>query len=340
MSDLLIERQGGVVFVTLNRPAALNALNFNIVRGLHALLDEVAQDDDIRCIFISGAGDRAFCAGGDIKAAREAGLAWQAGQVQFADVLQFFDEEYALNRRMFHFEKPLVALLNGITMGGGVGVAGACRYRIATEKTVWAMPEVTIGFFPDVGAGYYLTGTPGMTGRYLGLTGQSVSNPADLLDCAFITHYMPSEACDDLRLRLASGADVTASIESFAVTPQQTVSLPHAAIDRHFAHDTVEKILASLDAGDDWARATAALMRTKSPTSLKVTLHHLQLSAEDKFDHVSHRDLLLAEYFLRGYDLYEGIRAAVVDKDRQPKWKPSRLEDVTVQEVLSYFKAA
>ena len=151
MSDLLIDRQGGIVFITLNRPEALNALNFSMIQGLDAILDEAESDSQVWGVCLRGAGDRAFCAGGDIKTARDGILAWKAGLSKLEDTFLFFEEEYALNRRLFHYPKPLIAVMNGITMGGGVGIAGPCRYRIATEKTVWAMPEVSIGFFPDIG---------------------------------------------------------------------------------------------------------------------------------------------------------------------------------------------
>lgn len=337
MSDLLIEKRGGVAFATLNRPETLNALNFPIIRGLNALLDDVEADSSIRAVCITGAGERAFCAGGDIKAAREGGLAWKAGKVAFDDVLQFFDEEYALNRRMFRFAKPLIALMNGITMGGGVGIAGACRFRLATEKILWAMPEVSIGFFPDVGAGYYLTGAPGHAGRYLGLTGQPVSNLSDLIACGFVTNYLPTARVDEFLAQLAVHEDIPEIIHSLSETPMAPPGLNYEAIDFHFAFDTVEEILASLDTGDEWAKSVAALMRTKSPASLKITLRHLQLSAEDTFDNVSLRDVKLAESFLRGHDLYEGIRAAVVDKDRNPKWSPSGLHEITPEFLADYF---
>lgn len=325
MSDLLVDRRGGFIFVTLNRPEVLNALNFPIIRGLDKILDDAERDPGVVGICIRGAGDRAFCAGGDIKAAREGGLAWKRGEIGLEETIQFFHEEYALNRRLFHFEKPLIALMDGITMGGGVGVAGPCRYKIATEKTRWAMPEVTIGFFPDVGAGYFLTRAPGRVGTYLGLTGSSVINPADLLACNFATHFIPSDQLERMTISLNTVRDeeeLEAVLNSLHVPPPKMDTFDQSWIDQYFAHDSVAEILSVLDQGDEAARKTAALICTKSPTSLAVTLKHLQLSKNDGFDQVSHRDLKLAEHFLRGEDLYEGIRAAVVDKDRNPKWQP------------------
>lgn len=323
MSDLLIDRRGGVIYATLNRPEALNALNFPIIRGIATLLDEAEHDPSVIAICFRGAGDRAFCAGGDIKAAREGGLAWKRGELPLEATLEFFDEEYALNRRLFHYAKPLIALMDGITMGGGVGVAGPCRYKIATEKTRWAMPEVTIGFFPDVGAGYYLTRAPGKIGTYLGLTGGSVTNAADLMTCGFATHVVGSANIEKMLINfnVAQNEHDIAGILQSNHTPPNMGQIDQSWTDTYFAHETIEQIFAALEQGDEAAKQTAALMKTKSPTSLEVTLRHLQLSKNEGFDQVSHRDLKLATQFLRGDDLYEGIRAAVVDKDRNPKWQ-------------------
>lgn len=322
--ELLTDRRGALIYVTLNRPAALNALNFPIIRGLNAILDRAEKDPAVVGVVLRGAGDRAFCAGGDIKAAREGGLAWKRGEAPLEPTLEFFEDEYALNRRMFHFPKLLIALMDGITMGGGVGIAGPCRIRIATEKTVWAMPEVTIGFFPDVGAGYYLTRAPGQIGTYLGLTGSHLNRASDLLSCGFATHYVPHDAIEGMVISFntaKNAEEVHEIVEQFHRSPDASSLLDRTLIDTHFSHDTLENIFASLDAGDERAHQIASLMRTKSPTSLAVTLQHLHLAAGQDFDAVSHRDYTLAEHFLRGEDLYEGIRAAVVDKDRSPKWQ-------------------
>jgi enoyl-CoA hydratase len=325
MSDLLIDRRGGFIFATLNRPEVLNALNFPIIRGLAKVLDDAEHDPGVIGVCLRGAGERAFCAGGDIKAAREGGLAWKRGEIGLEETLQFFEEEYALNRRLFHFKKPLIALMDGIVMGGGVGVAGPCRYKVATEKTKWAMPEVTIGFFPDVGAGYYLTRAPGHTGTFLGLTGTTVSNTADLLACNFASHVLPSDQLERLVITLNTVHDeeeLEAVLNGFHMPPAQMDAFDQSWIDQYFSHENVAAIIRALDEGDDAAIKTAALIRSKSPTSLSVTLKHLQLSKNEGFDQVSRRDMMLAEKFLRGEDLYEGIRAAVIDKDKNPKWQP------------------
>ena len=335
MPDLLAERKGGVVLVTLNRPDALNALNSFMIKELGRVLDKAQTDNTIHGIVMVGAGERAFCAGGDIKIAREGGLAWKAGEGKLDPMLEFFAEEYELNRRLFHFKKPIVAVMDGITMGGGVGLAAPCQFRIATTRTRWAMPETGIGFFPDVGAGYYLTRMPGLIGRYLGLTGNGLQSVRDMMLCKIATHFMVAEAVPTLVNNLITsptGEAVIAAIGSGDIPVDMPRALDRERIDKYFAHNTVEEIIHGLEWSDNdpWAVETAATLRQKSPTSLKVTLAHLRASEKESFDQVSGRDLVLAEFCLHGEDLYEGVRAAVVDKDKNPKWSPAKLEDVPV----------
>ena len=166
MSFLQIENIDGIKVITLNRPEALNSLNSEMIDGIVAALDEAEPDPSVKAVLFKGAGGKAFCAGGDIKAAREGAIAAKNGLIKLSQVTDFFVREYQLNKRLFHYSKPTISFMNGITMGGGVGIANACLYKIATEKTIWAMPEVTIGFFPDVGAGYYLAQCPDFVGRY------------------------------------------------------------------------------------------------------------------------------------------------------------------------------
>ncbi len=330
MSNLIQETLDNYRIVTLDRPEALNSLNAPMVEGLLEILDESENDSNIRAVFIKGEGGRAFCAGGDIKAARLGAIAIRDGRIGLGQVVDFFVKEYGLNRRLFHYAKPLISFMNGITMGGGVGIAGACKIRIATEKTAWAMPEVSIGFFPDVGAAYYLTRAPQKAGYYLALTGGSLSNPADLLKCGFATHYMQSDK------ESAVLKDVSA-IDAHHVDPGEP-SLPYGDIENCFSANTVEGILDNLDRyGTEWASGTAALIRAKSPSSLKVALRHLQLAEGQDFDTVSARDLKLAGKFLQHDDLIEGVRAVVVDKDRQPKWSPATLAEVGMDQLAGYF---
>lgn len=337
MPDLLAERKGGAVLVTLNRPDSLNALNLLMVLEMSRVVDKAAADDRVFGLVLRGAGDRAFCAGGDIKAAREGGLAWKAGSAALDETVTFFAAEYALNRSLFHFPKPVVAVMDGITMGGGVGISAPCRFRIATTRTRWAMPETGIGFFSDVGTGYHLTRLPGRLGYYLGLTGLTLSSARDLTTARLATHFMPSETVPEMIAALIDAPTperFLRTIKSVNIMKDQPRLLDLQRIDQHFAHPTIEDILYSLDwAEDEWASRTAAVLRTKSPTSLKLTLAHLQKAAGEEFDQVSMRDLDLAKFCLHGHDFYEGIRAALVDKDKAPRWSPSRLEDVILPDL-------
>lgn len=335
MSVLQIEFVGSLKVITLNRPEALNSLNFQMISGLRKELEDAKTDNRIETVLLKGAGGRAFCAGGDIKAAREGALAAKAGHISYNDVTEFFVQEYALNRDMFHFPKTLISFMNGITMGGGVGLANACRYKIATDKTIWAMPEVTIGFFPDVGAAYYLTRCPGYTGRYLGLTGVHLLNAGDLLHCGLASHFAPVE--EEEKLIHAVSHNPEKALKAYQ-SCDISKALPYEEIGRCFSCDSLEGILKRLqEEKSEWADTTIQLINSKSPTSLKVTLRHLALAEKQEFDEIIARDLKLADQFLRGEDMAEGIRAAVVDKDRNPKWKPSTLESVSKAMLEDYF---
>lgn len=328
---------GNVGHILLNRPQALNALTMEIIRMLTAVLESWRTDDAVSAVVIEGAGDRAFCAGGDIKACYATGMRYRTGrQVNDRVLTLFYEEEYVMNRMMYHYKKPLIAFMNGITMGGGFGVAGPCRYRIATEKTVFAMPETNIGFFPDIGGVWFLSRAPGETGTYLAMTGNSVG-PADMLYCGLATHYMPSDKWD----RDAAAADIESFLNRNAGRPGDPGELERnrGVIDRCFAHDTAEKIVRALESEDGaWAQTVAQTLRKRSPVSVKIALEHLHRAKGESFDDVLRRDFLLAQHFMRGHDFYEGVRAAVIDKDKNPRWLPARLEDVTEDEVNRYFR--
>ena len=336
MTNLTFERIGNLEVATLNRPEVLNALNAEMVEALAGALEGFRRDQALRAILIKGAGNRAFCAGGDIKFARLGAIAVKEGKMALKDVVQFFVEEYALNKSLFHFEIPTISFMNGITMGGGVGVAGPCKYRIATEKTVWAMPEVSIGFFPDVGAAYYLSRAPGYVGRYLALTGAHIANPADLIKCGFATHFIPLEEEERLTAELAHG-EVQDVLDAYSQDAGKT-GLPYELIDQCFDGASVEEILAKLDGeGGAWALETVALIRAKAPISLKVALRHVDKAKTESFDEVIARDLQFAGKFLDADDLIEGVRAVVVDKDKSPKWNPSSLDLVSETLIDGYF---
>jgi enoyl-CoA hydratase len=333
-SDIRFAVEGGVAFVTLARPKALNALTLEMIRAFYARLRVWATDPAIRAVVIDGEGDRAFCAGGDVRAV------YDSVKTRPSDLNRvFFSEEYRLNRLIHRLPKPYVALIDGITFGGGLGLSVHGARRIATERTLAGMPETAIGLFPDIGATWFLNRCPGRLGLYLALTGARI-RAADALLAGFATHYAPSTALDGFKRDLAAGADVDAAIASIATDPGPAPLAAHrAAIDRLFAGDTVEAILAALEAdGSDWARATRKDLATKSPTSLKVTFEQLRRGAGLAIEEVLVMEYRMTQAFMAGHDFFEGIRALLVDKDQSPKWKPATLAEVTAADVARYFQ--
>lgn len=337
--DLIVRREGAAGVIRLNRPKAINALTLEMARGIDRALDAFAADPEVALVLVEGAGERGLCAGGDIRglydSAREGG---DLGPV-------FWREEYVINARIAKYPKPYVAFMDGLVMGGGVGIAAHGSHRIVTDKTKIAMPEVGIGFFPDVGGTWLLTRAPGEIGTYFGLTGDTM-NGADAIHAKFADAYVPTAAWPALRQALteapkaASAEQVGGIVARFAETPAQGPARLHqAAIDRWFGHDSVEQIVAAL-AGDSSAFAHAALatLRTKSPTSLKVALKLLRIAR----DAPSLEACLVHEYraalqVFVSEDFVEGVRAAIIDKDRQPKWRPATIEEVTPEIVARYF---
>lgn len=333
--DLLLDRRGGMRLIRLNRPRALNALTLEMTRRLDRELRDWAVDPAVSVVAIRGVGPRAFCAGGDVR------TLYQAGPGS-AYTETFYREEYALNRRIFRFPKPYVALIDGVVMGGGVGVSAHGSHRVATERTLFAMPETGIGLFPDVGATWLLSRCPGETGLYLGLTGARIS-AADLLSLGLAEAMVPSRHLDDLEAGLAEAstrAEIDALLDRHQADPGEgTLAPDRAAIDRCFAAPTVEAILSALEEeGTDWARATAATLRSKSPTSLKVSLRQLRLGRRlPDFEAAMRLEFRLMQRFMAGGDFFEGVRALLIDKDQRPRWSPNRLEAVTEAAVDAYF---
>jgi enoyl-CoA hydratase len=323
-----VERRGCALWLTLNRPAALNALNLPMARTIHRALFDAAADPDVARVVIEGAGDRAFCAGGDV-----AQLA-RHGRSDRALYENFFHDEYRMNQAIARLVTPYVALLDGVTMGGGVGLSIHGPYRVATERTLFAMPETGIGLIPDVGGTHALSRLPGQIGTWLALTGARL-RAADCLYAGIATHFVPSERLDVLRGVLADNPEPEAEIlETFhADAGPNSLEALRDGIDFHFAHDSVEAILASLDEGDDWAVAQATTIRKMSPTSCKLTLAGLRSAADESIE-----DALITEYRMvceirNGHDFFEGVRAQLLDKDRNPLWSPARLEDVSAADI-------
>jgi enoyl-CoA hydratase/carnithine racemase len=347
--DILFGVEGGVATVTLNRPQQLNAFTLGMYRRFDPMLRQWEADPAIHAVVIQGAEGRAFCAGGDIRAIYEAGRGI-AGDP--ALTLVFFREEYQLIRRLHRYKKPYIALIDGIAMGGGAGVSVNGAYRIATERAMFAMPETGIGLFPDVGATRFLNLCPGHIGRYLGLTGARLGT-ADAIYCGFATHFVQRQRLPALldalrRVTWRAGrefAQVEAVLTAFRMpTGTPPLAAHAAAIDRNFAGSTVEAILASLasdtqqgGADGEWAAQTRADLMTKSPTSLKITLAQLTVGAGSDIEDALVLEYRMTQRVMAGHDFYEGVRAALVDKDRQPRWQPASLAEVTDAMVSAYF---
>lgn len=333
-ADILLERRGALGLVTLNRPQALNAVTIGMVRALHPKLEEWAADPTIQAVAIRGAGERAFSAGGDIRQIWEQGMAGRQ-----AEALAFWREEYVLNTYIKAYPKPYVALIDGIVMGGGVGLSVHGSHRVVGEKLGFAMPEVGIGFFPDVGATWFLPRLPGRTGWWLGLTGTRIKT-ADAVALGIATHHAPRAAFDAIIEALAMGQGVDEVLAAYAADPGPApVEADRAVIDRCFAAGSVEAILAALDAdGSDFAVRTAAELRQKSPTSLLITHEQLRLGAEvETFAQAMQLEFRIVSRICHVADFYEGVRAAVIDKDGKPRWNPGSIESVDRARVAAHF---
>jgi enoyl-CoA hydratase len=335
--EILFETVGRAGLVTLNRPKALNALSHTMVKALAEALAAWANDPRIERVVIRGAGERAFCAGGDIRAVYELGKAGSPHQTDF------FADEYRLNTAIKRYPKPYVALVDGISMGGGVGVSAHGSHIVASEKIMFAMPETGIGFFPDVGASYLLPRMPGRTGLYAALT----SARLDLADCMWAglaTHAVGSAAMPDALDRATTAADLDAALAEIALAPGPSPSRLAAdreRIDRAFEATDVGEILRNLDTAPEadaaWAAATAKTIRTKSPTSLEITFHELKRAAGRSFEDCMRLEFRIVCRILEGHDFYEGVRAVVIDKDNRPRWDPPSLADVDITGIEAHF---
>jgi enoyl-CoA hydratase len=335
-SPVLIRVENRVGRLTLNRPQALHALTQPMCDAMIATLIAWKDDAAVEVVMIDHTGPRGFCAGGDIRMLAESG----AGDGALARA--FFHAEYRLNHLLFVYPKPVVACMDGVTMGGGVGLSQPARLRIATERTTYAMPETGIGLFPDVGGGWFLPRLPGQTGVWLGLTGARLK-AADCLALGVATHVVESARLDALKAEiLADPHAVFGAPELFATSPGVAPVQPHRGqIDRLFAFDTVEAIVEALHADtSDWAQAQLAILETKSPQALKVSLRAMRLGAgAASFAQEMAREYRLGANVVRTHDFQEGVRAVIVDKDNAPKWSPASLEAVTPHALDALFDA-
>ena len=335
-SDILFERCGAAGVVTLNRPQALNAVTHEMVRALRTKLEQWADDPTITRVLVTAAAGRAFSAGGDIRALTDLG---KAGKYDAA--VQFWRDEYPLNAYIKSYRKPYIALIDGIVMGGGVGISIHGSHRVAGDRYQFAMPEVGIGFFPDVGATWFLPRMPGEIGTHCALTGERF-NAADAVKAGAATHRVPSARFAGLVDALYGTASVDAVLAAFAEPVEQgPIFAQRAVIDRVFSGDRVEDILQKLDAetGEraEWSRAAAANIRTKSPLSLKVALAQVRRGKQWDFAACMQTEFRIVSRVIRGHDFYEGVRAVIIDKDNKPRWQPASLADVSDSEVERHF---
>ncbi|MBO9527283.1 MAG: enoyl-CoA hydratase/isomerase family protein [Sphingobium yanoikuyae] len=332
--DVLIAVEGGVGRLRLNRPKAIHALTRAMCATMTDALLAWQDDPAIRAVMIDHAEGRGFCAGGDIRLIAESA----AGDNLAAR--DFFATEYRLNHLLFTYGKPVIAFMDGITMGGGVGIAQPARYRVATERTVYAMPETGIGLFPDVGGGWYLSRLPGRSGRYLAVTGARIDG-ADAIALGLATDYLPSDRLEEAKgAIIADPSDIGAVLARFAATaPDSHFAARLPDIDRLFASDRLEDIYAALRADrSDWAQAQLAALDTKSPQTMKVALRQLaQASRLTRFVDNMAMEYGLACRIIARPDIVEGVRALIVDKDNQPRWNPPTVEAVTDQLVDAIF---
>jgi len=337
--DLIVRREGAAGVIRLNRPKAINAMTLEMSIGIDAALDRFEKDPEVALIILEGAGERGLCAGGDIRSL------WDSSREGGDLGARFWRQEYVMNSRIAKYPKPYVAFMDGLVMGGGVGLSGHASHRVVTDRTKLAMPEVGLGFFPDVGGTWLLSRSPGEIGTYFGLTGQTMNGP-DAIHAKFADAVVPAVKWPELREALTkvrqgvSASDVSKLMNAFATGDAAgPVAAKAPVIDALFGFDRMEDIFAALKRdGSEFALATLKTLNEKSPRGMVVTLKLLRLARTAS----SLEECLVREYraaceVFRSDDFREGVRAAVIDKDRNPTWSPPRIEDVTPQMLAPYL---
>lgn len=342
MTDSVLTKvEGGVGYLTLNRPEALHALNLEMCETILAALRVWEQDPSVELVMIDHAdGTRGFCAGGDIAMLRESGLS------DGRQARAFFAEEYRMNAAIKAFPKPYLALMDGVTMGGGVGLSVHGTHRVATERTLFAMPETGIGLFPDVGGGWFLPRLRGELGTWLALTGARLKGP-DVAAAGVATHFLPSELIPNLKVQIAE-ADFSAGAAEMLgeILSRLTHAVPAGSFEAHmpvidkcFQGDSAEDIVAALAAdGSDWAGEQIKTMSTKSPETMKVALRQVREGAAcETFEDNMRMEYRIGWRKVQSPDFIEGVRAVIIDKDHAPKWSPAMLEGVSAADIDRYF---
>lgn len=334
--EIICQKRGAAGYVLLNRPKALNALSHGMVRELARALDAWERDPAVTRIVVTASGEKAFCAGGDIRALHDLGKAGRQDEM-----LAFWREEYILNARIQSYPKPFLSLIDGIVMGGGVGISLHGRYRVAGERYLFAMPEVGIGFFPDVGATYALPRLPDAAGVYLALTGDRVGQ-SDALALGLATHAVASARMAELAEALTGPESVDEILAAFAQTPDPgKLAGERQAIAAAFSAPTLAEILSRLEkgaaAGDAFATRTLATLRTKSPTSVAIAFEQMRRGAALDFAGAMALEFRIVSRIAHGHDFYEGVRAVVIDKDQAPVWQPASIEALDPAAVEAHF---
>ena len=335
-ADVICEKQGHAGLIHLNRPKALNALTHDMVNRIASALDAWEQDEQITRVVIDAEGEKAFCAGGDIRKITDQGKAGQK-----TEAVRFWADEYRLNTRIKTYAKPFIALVDGIVMGGGVGLSLHGQYRVAGDRFLFAMPEITIGLFPDVGATYALPRLQGESGLWLAMTGSRLKRD-DALTLDIATHAVSSSDMPSLKQDLIAGYDIEQSLHRYkaAASPSRIPALMPEINDLFSANDLIELVarLEQASPRSEFAVECLKIIRKASPTSLAITFKQMRHGRE-----LSFREAMMLEYrivsrILDGYDFYEGVRAVIIDKDQSPQWQPDRIEDLDTQTIEHYFK--
>ncbi len=345
---LLTEVRNHIAYLTFNRPQALNALTYDMIRDMSLLLEKWASDDNIKAIILRGAGEKAFCAGGDIRALYDAAKRGDGAEHDF--FRQEYELDFKIHRYLVNSGKPIIAWIDGIVMGGGMGVAQGAPIRIVGARTKMAMPETAIGLFPDVGGSYFLSRCPGAIGLYLSLTGQMIK-AADALYTGLATHHIATESAFEFDYALDSLVDwhlgvvpaLNEIVKKFSSAPIEPATLPplRESIERHFANKkNVVEIMASLETeSSDWASNTIATLKKRSPTMLEVTKRQIEAAATLSLAQCFRMELDLVTRTFEHGDVVEGIRALLIDKDHSPKWKPATLAEVESATIDYFFES-
>jgi enoyl-CoA hydratase len=345
--SVLIGEINGVGWIKLNRPKVINSLNVEMVKLIYQQLQQWKDDKEVYLVCISGEGKKGLCAGGDMRTLYDLKES-NVKEVAF----DFFSTEYQMNITIHRYPKPVLVYMDGIVMGGGVGISIGGTHRIVTENTKWSMPEMNIGFYPDVGASYFLNKMPGCIGRYLALTSEII-NASDAIYAGVADFYIDSKNWGELEYEILRKTWSSKSVQSELSKLIKKFSKPvnpelsylaevEEKINKHFAFDSLEEILSSLknatNNGDKWAEKTIRTLLSKSPISLKVTLHQLKEGKTKSLVDCFKMELALSMNFMDNPDFYEGVRSVLVDKDRSPNWKYHRIEDISEESILNFFK--